>query len=99
MLAALQQDTFGPSLDAVSTSFNSDAFGSLSYMDASSSHDDTMPVHASSLSFPDYVSGSTSFDAAAFTPQEIGISSASGTPPSIGSSEPDNEPEQVKSEA
>jgi len=99
MLAALQHDTFGAgSLDPTSGAFGADAFGSLTYMDTSSGQDDPMPVHSSSLSFPDYVSGSTAFDASAFAPQEIGINSASGTPPSTGS-ESDHSPEPVKTEA
>ncbi|KAH9936953.1 hypothetical protein B0H21DRAFT_758272 [Amylocystis lapponica] len=98
MLAALQHDSFASgSLDPSTTTYGSDAFGSLSYMDTSPSHDDTMASHSSSLSFPDYVSGPTSFDVAAFTPQDMGIS-ASGTPPSASNS-PDNESEAVKSEA
>lgn len=97
MLAALQQDTFGSgSLDHASSAFGADAFGSLSYMDTSASQDDSMPVHSSTLSFPDYVSGANAFDATAFS-HDI-ISSASGTPPSTGS-EPDNSPEPVKTEA
>lgn len=97
MLAALQQDTFtsGP-LDPSSSAFGADAFSSLSYMDTSPSHDESMPVHPSALSFPDYVSSSGSFDAPAFTPEQIGLHSASATPPS--SSEPENSPEPVKTE-
>ncbi|OBZ76593.1 Transcription factor RFX3 [Grifola frondosa] len=96
MLAALQADNFGGSLDPTSTAFGSDAFGSLSYMDTTSPQDD-LPVHSSALTFPDYVSGSSAFDVAAFTPQDLGIS-ASGTPPSASSESDNNEPETVKSE-
>lgn len=96
MLAALQNDTFAPtSLDPTSTSFTSDAFGPLSYMDTPA-QDDSIPVNPSGLSFPDYVSGTSTFDVTAFTPQDLGIS-ASGTPPP-SSSEPETEPEVVKSE-
>ncbi|KZT12739.1 uncharacterized protein LAESUDRAFT_13667 [Laetiporus sulphureus 93-53] len=99
MLAVLQQDTFGTGpgpLDPTST-FATDAFGSLSYMDTTSAHDESLSVHSATLSFQDYVSGSTAFETAAFTPQEIGLSSASGTPPSTNS-ETGNSPEPVKTE-
>ncbi|EPS95356.1 hypothetical protein FOMPIDRAFT_1038544 [Fomitopsis schrenkii] len=97
MLAALQQDTFASnSLDPSANTFGADAFSSLSYMDTSPSHDESMPVHPSALSFPDYVSGSGSFDAPPFPPEQIGLHSASATPPS--SSEPENSPEPVKTE-
>ncbi len=95
MLAALQADTFGGTLDPAATTFGADAFGSLSYLDGSSSHDDALTVHNSGLSFPDY--GSSTFDVPAFTPQDLGIS-ASGTPPST-SSEPENDSDPVKSES
>lgn len=70
MLAALQNDPFPPgSLDGSSSGFNSDAYGSLSYMDTSASQD---------VQFPDYGS-SNSFDVTSFTPQDLGMSS-NGTP-------------------
>ena len=81
-------------LDPAATTFGADAFGPLSYLDGAASQDD-LSVHASALSFHDY--GSSTFEVPAFTPQDLGIS-ASGTPPSA-SSEPDNEPEPVKSES
>lgn len=96
MLAALQNDPFpAGSLDS-SSAFNSDAYGPLSYMDTSAPQDDSIPSgHQSGLSFPDYVSSSAnSFDVSSFTPQDLGMSS-SGTP---ADSEPDHEPEPVKSE-
>lgn len=95
MLAALQADTFGSSLDPTS-SFSSDAFASLTFMDSGAS-DDSIHLTASGLSYPDYASGPGGFDVTAFTPQDLGLS-ASGTPPST-SSEPDSESEQVKSES
>ena len=94
MLAALQADSFAGTLDPAATTFGPDAFGPLSYLDGAASQDD-LSVHASALSFHDY--GSSTFEVPAFTPQDLGIS-ASGTPPSA-SSEPDNEPEPVKSES
>ncbi|THG95807.1 hypothetical protein EW026_g5911 [Hermanssonia centrifuga] len=94
MLAALQADTFG------SSSFGAD-FASLSYMDPSpisSTPNDSLPVHPSGLTFTDYVNGASSFDVhlSGFTPEDLGLS-ASGTPPSTAS-EPDSEPEAVKTE-
>lgn len=94
MLAALQNDPFPPgSLDPTSSGFNPDAYGSLSYMDTSASQDDSN-VHQSGLSFADFSSSSTSFDVSSFTSQDLGMPS-SATP----SSEPDREPETVKTEA
>ncbi|EJF61258.1 hypothetical protein DICSQDRAFT_106385 [Dichomitus squalens LYAD-421 SS1] len=95
MLAALQADTFSAgTLDPSATTFGADTFGSLSYLDNTSTPEDALSVHNSGLSFPDY---SSTFDVPAFTPQDLGIS-ASGTPPSA-SSDPENEPESVKSES
>ncbi|KAJ6599059.1 hypothetical protein DFH09DRAFT_1129980 [Mycena vulgaris] len=94
MLAALQNDPFpSGSLDPSSSAFNSDAYGSLSYMDTSASQDDSLPpVHQSSLSFGDFSGSGNAFDVSGF-PQDLGMHS-SGTP----SSEPDNDPEPVKTE-
>ncbi|KAH8094783.1 hypothetical protein BXZ70DRAFT_946038 [Cristinia sonorae] len=94
MLAALQQEPFNTgSVDP--SSFSNDAFGLSSYMDTGL-QDESIPVNPSGLSFPDYVSGTASFDMSGFTPQDLGIS-ASGTPPS--SSEPESEAEGSKSDA
>ncbi|KAJ6485028.1 hypothetical protein C8R47DRAFT_1130566 [Mycena vitilis] len=92
MLAALQNDPFPTgSLDPSSSGFNSDAYGSLSYMDTSAPQDDSLPaVHQSSLSFTDFSGSGNTFDG---FPQDLGMHS-SGTP----SSEPDNDPEPVKTE-
>lgn len=96
MLAALQADTFsGGTLDPSATTFGPEAFGSLSYLDSTSTPEDALSVHTSGLSFPDY--SSSTFDVPAFTPQDLGIS-ASGTPPSA-SSEGENDSEPVKSES
>lgn len=90
MLAALQQDSFpAPSLDPTSSAFNSDAYGSLSYMDTSASQDD---AGHPPLSFPDFPGAGNSFDVGGFAPPELGMNSASS------SSEPDHDPEPVKSE-
>ncbi|KAI0796640.1 hypothetical protein C8Q75DRAFT_741826 [Abortiporus biennis] len=96
MLAALQHDTFSPSsLDPSSTFSSADAFAPLAYMDTTS-QDDSIPVNPSSLSFPDYVSATPSYDVSAAFTQDLGIG-GSGTPPST-SSEPENESD-VKSES
>jgi regulatory factor X, other len=96
MLAALQNDPFpASSLVSPPPSFNSDAYGSLSYMDTSPSQDDSMPaVHSSGMPFPDFSGSGNSFDVSAFTPQDLNMTS--GAP---ASSEPDQDPEPVKSEA
>jgi regulatory factor X len=95
MLAALQHDPFPQgSLDSTSSAFNSDAYGSLSYMDTSTPQDDSIPaVHQSGLSFPDFSSSGNSFDVSGFTSQDLGMNTAA-TP----ASESDHEPEPVKTE-
>ncbi|KAJ7781232.1 hypothetical protein B0H16DRAFT_1818006 [Mycena metata] len=92
MLAALQNDPFpSGSLDPGSSAFNSDAYGSLSYMDTSAPQDDSLPtVHQSSLSFGDFSGSGNTFDGFS---QDLGMHS-SATP----SSEPDNDSEPVKTE-
>jgi regulatory factor X, other len=91
MLAALQADTFGTSLDPTSSSFGSDAFATMTFVDHAGTPDDSLALGSSGLSFPDYASG---FDVSGFTHPDLGIG-ASGTPPPP--SEPDSEPE-TKSE-
>lgn len=93
MLAALQADTFGASLDPTSSSYGGDAFASMNFVDPSGAGDDSLSLGSSSLAFSDYASG---FDVSGFTHQDMGLG-ASGTPPST-SSEPDSEPE-TKSES
>jgi regulatory factor X len=75
MLAALQQDSFPPgSIDPSSSLLNSDAYGSLAYMDTSIQQDDSSSQQPGV--FSDYVSGSTnSFDVGSFNPQELSIPS------------------------
>ncbi|KAJ7228654.1 hypothetical protein GGX14DRAFT_345731 [Mycena pura] len=94
MLAALQNDPFpAGALDPGSSAFNSDAYGSLSYMDTSASQDESLPtVHQSSLSFGDFSGSGNTFDVGTFS-QDLGMSA--GTP----ASEPENgEPDTVKTE-
>lgn len=95
MLAALQHDSFpSGSLDPSSSAFNTDAYGSLSYMDTSNPQDDSLPaVHSSGLSFPDFSGSGNSFDVNSFTSQDMGMSS-SATP----SNEPEPEADSVKTE-
>lgn len=96
MLAALQNDTFNAgSIDPTSSAFNSDAYGSLSYMDTSASQEDSLPAVPSGLSFPDFSASGNSFDVAGFASQDLGLHS-SATP----ANESDNEAgEPVKSES
>lgn len=92
MLAALQHDPFpSGSLDPTSSAFNSDAYGSLSYMDTSANQDDS--GHPSGLSFPDFTTNGNSYDVSNFANQDLGMGS-SATP----ASEPDHDPEPVKTE-
>jgi len=92
MLAALQNDPFpAGSLDPTSSGFNTDAFGSLSYMDTASQDDSS--VHASGLTFPDFSGAGTSFDVSSFGSQDLGMHTT-GTP----AAESDHETEPVKTE-
>lgn len=95
MLAALQNDPFpAGSLDPSASSFNSDAYGSLSYMDTSSSQENPLPNVQADLSFPDFSSSGNGFDVPGFS-QDMGMP-ASATP----GSEPDHtsDSEGVKTE-
>lgn len=90
MLAALQNDTFNPSIDP-SASFNSDAYG---YMDTSAPQDGPLPnLHSSDFSIPDFSGPGNAFDVG-FPSQDIGLQS-SATP---GSEHSDHEPDVVKTE-
>jgi len=96
MLAALQQDPFpAGALDASTSGFNADAYGSLNYMDTSVQPEDAIPpVHQSGLSFSDYGAGN-SFDVASFATQDLGMApSTSGT-----NGEQEREAEPIKTEA
>lgn len=90
MLAALQQEPFpNGSMDPTSSAYNADAYGSLSYMDTSAPHDDSLPsVHQSGMSFPDFSGNGNTFDVSGFN------MSSSSTP----GSEPDHDAEPVKTE-
>ncbi|KAF8621673.1 hypothetical protein AX15_007686 [Amanita polypyramis BW_CC] len=95
MLAALQSnDPFGPgSLDPANSAFNSDAFGTMSYMDPAGTPDDTLPpTHQAGLPFADFSGPANSFDVPGFTSQDLALSSA--TP----ASEPEHESESIKTE-
>ncbi|TFK75901.1 hypothetical protein BDN72DRAFT_355892 [Pluteus cervinus] len=98
MLAALQQDSFpGTSLDPTSTAFGSDAYGSLSYMDATGPQEDSLPsVHGPGLGFSDFPGAGGSFDVGGFTPQDLAMNS-SATPGPAGN-ESDHDADPVKAE-
>lgn len=92
MLAALQADTFGTSLDPSANSFGGDAFAPMSFMEQAGTPDDTLPMNSSGLPFSDYIANSSAFDiSSAFNPHDMGMG-ASGTPPST-SSDPESENE------
>ncbi|KIL70050.1 hypothetical protein M378DRAFT_67300 [Amanita muscaria Koide BX008] len=95
MLAALQSnDPFAPgSLDPATSAFNSDAFGTMSYMDPAGTPDDTLPTtHQAGLPFADFAGPTNSFDVSGFSTQDLTLNSA--TP----SSEPEHEPDTIKTE-
>jgi hypothetical protein len=81
MLAALQNDTFpSGSLDPSTSTFNSDAYGSMSYMDTSTTQDSSLQnVHSSDLAFPDFSVPGNSFDVPGFHP-DMGMQQSTGTP-------------------
>ena len=85
MLAALQQDSYGPSLDPTASAYNPDGYGAMAYMDTGANHDDPLgSAHQSGLSFSDFTTSGGTFDVSGFTSQDLGLSAAV-TP----SSEPD----------
>lgn len=96
MLAALQQDNFtGGTLDPTATTYGSDAYGSLSYMDASTTQDESLSsVHPGGLSFSDFSGTGGSFDVSAFTPDLV---LNSGTP-GAGSESDHDSTDPVKTE-
>ena len=101
MLAALQQDTFGPSLDPTGSAFNTDAYGSMAYMDTSASQD--VPLgsgHQTGLSFSDFSNPGGAFDVSGFTSQDLGLSAAvtSSSEPEQSSSQSEPDDAHVKVE-
>ncbi|KAK2466217.1 hypothetical protein APHAL10511_001859 [Amanita phalloides] len=95
MLAALQSsDPFASgSLDPTNSAFNSDAFGSMSYMDPAGTPDDTLPsTHQAGLAYTDFTSPANTYDVPGFPPQDLTLNTA--TP----RSEPDHESESIKTE-
>ncbi|KAF7332217.1 RFX-type winged-helix domain-containing protein [Mycena kentingensis (nom. inval.)] len=88
MLAALQNESFpATTLDPTSTAFNSEAYGSMSYMDTSAPQDDS--VHQSSLGFGDFAGSGNGFDVGGFS-QDLGMSTGPSTSdsPAADASEP-----------
>ncbi|KIJ20028.1 hypothetical protein PAXINDRAFT_160678 [Paxillus involutus ATCC 200175] len=92
MLAVLQHDPFpAGALDASASSFNSDAYGGLNYMDTAVTPEDTIPsVHQAGLSFSEYATTNT-FDVASFSTQELSLPG--------NATEPEREVDSVKAEA
>ena len=91
MLAALQNDPFpAGSLDPSASTFNSDAYGSLSYMDTSSSQENPLPNVQADLSFPDFSSTGNGFDVGGAFSQDMGMA-ASATPSSEAEHTSDSE--------
>ncbi len=92
MLAALQTDPFpAPSLDPGSSAFGSDAYGSIQYMDPSTSQEDALSTsHQAGLTFTDFSGSGGTFDVGSYS-HDLAIS-ASATP----TSESDHEAESVK---
>lgn len=90
MLAALQQESYGSSLDATGSAYNPDGYGPMAYMDTSANHDDPLgSTHQSGLSFSDFTSSGGGFDVPGFASQDLGLSTAV-TP----ASEPDQSKDQ-----
>ena len=94
MLAALQSnDPFAPTSLDPATAFNSDAFGTMSYMDPSGTPDDTLPsTHQAGLAYADFTSPANSYDVPGFPHQDMSLNSA--TP----GSESDHDSEPIKTE-
>ncbi|KAG5643952.1 hypothetical protein DXG03_009303 [Asterophora parasitica] len=90
MLAALQHDAFPSGSLDTSSGFNSDAYGSLSYMDTTAAQEDS---HQAGLSFTDFSGTGNSFDVSNFAAQDLGMNS-SATP----GSDPEADSEPVKIE-
>lgn len=89
MLAALQQDSYGPSLDPTGSAFGAD-YGSMSYMDTTAAQDDGLGAgHQTGLPFSDFGGSGNAFDVSTFASQDLGLS-APVTPAS--------EPEQQEAE-
>lgn len=93
MLAALQNDPFpSTSLDPGSSAFNSDAYGSMQYMDPTNSQEDLSTGHQAGLTFTDFSGSGNAFDVGSY-PHDLAIS-ASATP----TSDSDHDGESVKTE-
>ncbi|KAG6821272.1 hypothetical protein H0H93_002382 [Arthromyces matolae] len=91
MLAALQNDPFpSGSIDPASTSFNSDAYNPLSYMDTTTPHDETSQ---SGLPFSDFSGPGNTYDVSNSPYQELGLNTST-TP----ASESDSDGKPVKAE-
>jgi regulatory factor X len=97
MLAALQQDTYGSSLDATGSVYNPDGYGPMAYMDTSANHDDPLgSAHQSGLSFSDFTGSGGTFDVSGFTSQDLGLSAA--VTPASEADQSQHEQEAVKAD-
>ncbi|KAF8913907.1 hypothetical protein CPB84DRAFT_1757873 [Gymnopilus junonius] len=93
MLAALQQDSYGPSLDPTGSAFGADAYAPMSYMDTAATQDDALGAgHQTGLPFSDFGGSGSAFDVSSFTSQDLGLNAV--TP----GSEPEQEAEPEKGE-
>lgn len=77
MLASLQQDSYGPSLDPTGSAYNPDGYGPMAYMDTGANHDDPLGSgHQPALSYSDFTGPSATFDVSSFASQDLGLSTA-----------------------
>ena len=91
MLAALQQDTYGASLDPTGSGFGAD-YGSMSYMDATTAQDDGLSGgHQAGLPFTDFGGSGNAFDVSGFASQDLGLSA-----PVTPASEPDQQQQEAE---
>jgi len=76
MLAALQQDTYGASLDPTGSAYNPDGYGPMAYMDTANHDDPLGSAHQPGLSFSDFTASGGTFDVPGFASQDLGLSNA-----------------------
>jgi len=77
MLAALQNDPFSSSLDPTASAFGSDAYGSMQYMDPTTTQEDALSSsHQAGLTFNDF--SGPGFDVGSYS-QDLAISVSATT--------------------
>jgi len=96
MLAALQQDTYGPALDPTGSAYNPDGYGPMAYMDTTNQDDPLGAAHQAGLSFSDFTASGGTFDVSSFSSQDLGLSSA--VTPGSESEHSQHEHEAVKAD-